>query len=452
MGRLFGTDGVRGLANAELTPEFGLAVAAASADVLAQGGSRRPVAVVGRDPRASGEMLEAAVVAGLASAGADVWRVGVLPTPAVAHLTAELSADLGVMISASHNPMPDNGIKLFAAGGLKLPDADEDRVEAAVRKSGEPRERPTGDRIGRIRDLADAPERYLRHVLSALPAGVTLDGVHVVVDCANGAASAVAPEAYRRAGARVTAIHAAPDGLNINAGCGSTYLDEVRAGVRAHGADIGVAHDGDADRCLAVTADGDTVDGDHIMAVLALAMHQAGELTDDTLVATVMSNLGLHLAMADAEIAVRTTAVGDRYVLEELRAGGYALGGEQSGHLVLPRYATTGDGVLTALLLMARMAGTGRTLAELAGAMVALPQVLLNVPVPDKAAVAASTRVREAVAEVEAELGERGRVLLRPSGTEQLVRVMVEAETEPGAERLARRLADVVGGVDAPRG
>ena len=446
MGRIFGTDGVRGLANAELTPEFGLAVAAASAGVLAEGGSHRPLAVVGRDPRASGEMLEAAVLAGLASAGADVWRVGVLPTPGVAHLTAELRADLGVMISASHNPMPDNGIKLFAAGGHKLPDAVEDAIEDAARRS-ESRGRPTGDRVGRIRDLADSAERYLRHTLAALPAGATLDGLHVVVDCANGAASAVAPEAYRRAGARVTAIHAAPDGLNINAGCGSTYLDEVRKAVGEHGADLGIAHDGDADRCLAVTATGDEVDGDHIMAVLAVALRDAGELTDDTLVTTVMSNLGLHLAMADAKIAVRTTAVGDRYVLEELRAGGFALGGEQSGHLVLPRYATTGDGVLTALLLMARMAATGRSLADLAGVMVALPQVLLNVPVSDKAVVVASTRVRDAVAEVEAELGDRGRVLLRPSGTEQLVRVMVEAETEPGAERLARRLADVVGSV-----
>ncbi len=444
MGRLFGTDGVRGLANAELTPEFGLAVAAASAGVLADGGSHRPLAVVGRDPRASGEMLEAAVLAGLASAGADVLRVGVLPTPAVAYLTAELRADLGVMISASHNPMPDNGIKLFAAGGHKLPDAVENAVE---RRLDVDRERPTGDRVGRIRDLADAPERYLRHVLTALPAGTTLDGLHVVVDCANGAASAVAPEAYRRAGARVTAIHAAPDGLNINAGCGSTYLDEVRKAVVEHGADLGVAHDGDADRCLAVTGTGDEVDGDHIMAVLALALRDAGELTEDTLVTTVMSNLGLHLAMADAKIAVRTTAVGDRYVLEELRAGGFALGGEQSGHLVLPRHATTGDGILTALLLMARMAATGRPLADLAGVMVALPQVLVNVPVADKAAVAASARVRDAVAEAEAELGERGRVLLRPSGTEQLVRVMVEAETESGADRLARRLAEVVGSV-----
>jgi phosphoglucosamine mutase len=443
VGRLFGTDGVRGLANAELTPELGMAVASAAALVLAESDrSHRPVAVVGRDPRASGEMLEAAVLAGLASAGADVLIAGVVPTPAVAHLTAALGADLGVMISASHNPMPDNGIKLFAVGGHKLPDAVEDAVEARLH---EPYDRPTGARVGRIRQLADAHELYLTHVLSAVPPGIAMDGLRVVVDCANGAASALAPEAYRRAGAEVVAIHAAPDGLNINDGCGSTYLNEVRDAVLAHGADLGVAHDGDADRCLAVTAAGDVVDGDQIMAVLALAMHEAGELTSDTLVTTVMSNLGLHLAMADAKIAVRTTAVGDRYVLEELRAGGYALGGEQSGHLVLPRYATTGDGILTALLLMARMAATGRSLAELAGVLVALPQVLLNVPVADKAAVASSALVRDAVTEAESELGERGRVLLRPSGTEQLVRVMVEAPTEASAHRLARRLADVVG-------
>jgi phosphoglucosamine mutase len=445
MGRLFGTDGVRGLANAELTPELGMALAATAARVLAETDrSHRPLAVVGRDPRASGEMLEAAVTAGLASAGADVLRAGVLPTPAVAHLVADLGADLGVMISASHNPMPDNGIKLFAEGGHKLPDVVEHAIEARLY---EPLARPTGAQVGRVRDLADGGRRYLDHLLAALPSGTRLGGVRVVVDCANGAASALAPEAYRRAGAEVLAIHAEPDGLNINEGCGSTHLDQVAEAVRGHRADLGIAHDGDADRCLAVTADGEVVDGDQIMAVLALALRDAGELTADTLVTTVMSNLGLHLAMQEAGITVRTTAVGDRYVLEELRAGGYALGGEQSGHLVLSQYATTGDGLLTALRLMARMAQSGRTLAELAAVMVALPQVLVNVAVADKASVAASARVCEAVAEVESELAGRGRVLLRPSGTEQLVRVMVEAPSEDAAERLARRLAAVVGAV-----
>jgi len=442
MGRLFGTDGVRGLANAELTPEFAVAVAASAARVLAQSGRvHRPVAVVGRDPRASGEMLEAAVTAGLASAGADVLRGGVLPTPAVAYLVGELDADLGVMISASHNPMPDNGIKLFAHGGHKLADTVEDAVEARL---DQPSDRPTGRSIGRVRDRDDAAERYLGHLRSAGTAGPSLGGLRVVVDCANGAASSVAPEAYRRAGAEVITIHADPDGLNINDGCGSTHLGPVSAAVREHRADLGIAHDGDADRCLAVDADGAVVDGDRIMAVLALAMREQGELAADTLVTTVMSNLGLHLAMRDAGIAVRTTAVGDRYVLAELRAGGYTLGGEQSGHLVLPGHATTGDGVLTALRLMARMAQTGRPLAELAGVVVALPLVLVNVPVADKAAVATSVQVRDVVAKAETELGDRGRVLLRPSGTEQLVRVMVEAPTEQSAADLAEQIALVV--------
>src|SRR5436190_18267884 len=373
MGRLFGTDGVRGHANADLTPELALSVAFAAAHVLAERDtSHRPVAVVGRDPRASGEMLEAAVAAGLASAGADVVRVGVLPTPAVAWLVADLGADLGVMLSASHNPMPDNGIKLFAAGGHKLPDEIEDSIEASLDAAWT---RPTGARVGRIRDLTDGAERYVEHLLGTVPH--RLDGLRVVVDCANGAASWAAPEAYRRAGAEVLAIHAAPDGLNINHDCGSTHLDVVRKAVEAHGADLGLAHDGDADRCLAVAADGTDVDGDQIMAVLALAMRDAGTLTDDTLVATVMSNLGLRLAMRAQGVTLLETKVGDRYVLEELRNRGLALGGEQSGHVVMPAYATTGDGLLTGLHLMARMAATGRPLAELAAVVDRLPQVLL---------------------------------------------------------------------------
>ena len=438
---LFGTDGVRGLANGELlTPELALRLAASAARVLAERDrSHRPVAVVGRDPRASGEMLEAAVVAGLASAGADAVRVGVLPTPAVAHLVDALDADLGVMISASHNPMPDNGIKLFAAGGHKLPDALEEQVELGLEAR---LVRPTGADIGRVRDLDDSAELYIAHLLVATPQPLT--GLRVVVDCAHGAASAVAPEAYRRAGADVVALHAAPDGVNINDGVGSTHLEPLQAAVLEQRADLGIAHDGDADRCLAVDAGGHVIDGDRIMAVLAVAMHEAGELAADTLVTTVMSNLGLHLAMKDAGIAVRTTKVGDRYVLEELRAGGFSLGGEQSGHVVLPAHATTGDGLLTALRLMARMAGSGATLGELAGVVTPLPQVLQNVQVADKAAVARSASVREAVAAAEVELGGAGRVLLRPSGTEQLVRVMVEAPTTEQARDTAVRLAQVV--------
>ncbi|QJY46511.1 phosphoglucosamine mutase [Pseudonocardia broussonetiae] len=438
--RLFGTDGVRGLANGELlTPELAVALSASAARVLAERDrTHRPVAVVGRDPRASGEMLEAAVVAGLTSAGADAVRVGVLPTPAVAHLVDVLGADLGVMISASHNPMPDNGIKLFASGGHKLADALEIAVEDGMSADGP---RPTGAAIGRVRDLDDAAERYTAHLLAGTP---SLAGIRVVVDCAHGAASTVAPDAYRRAGADVVALHADPDGLNINDGVGSTHLELLQAAVREHGADLGIAHDGDADRCLAVDAAGRVVDGDHILAVLAVAMRDAGELEQDTLVATVMSNLGLHLAMEAAGIALRTTAVGDRYVLEELRAGGFTLGGEQSGHVVLPARSTTGDGLLTALRIMARMAETGSSLAELAGIMTALPQVLQNVAVVDKAAVAQSAAVRDAVEAAQVELGGTGRVLLRPSGTEQLVRVMVEAPTEEQARGTAARLAEVV--------
>ncbi|HEY8372870.1 MAG TPA: phosphoglucosamine mutase [Pseudonocardiaceae bacterium] len=443
MARLFGTDGVRGLANADLSPELALSVAATAARVLGERDrSRRPVAVVGRDPRASGEMLEAAVTAGLAAAGADVLQVGVLPTPAVAYLVGQLDADLGVMISASHNPMPDNGIKLFAAGGHKLPDAIEDEIQARLQERAD---RPTGAGIGRVRTVTDAVNRYVDHLLQATPQ--RLDGLRVVVDCANGAASQAAPEAYRRAGAEVITIHAEPDGININDNCGSTHIGQLQAAVREYGADLGIAHDGDADRCLAVDAGGEVVDGDQIMAVLALALKESGELAGNTVVATVMSNLGLHLAMREHGIEVRTTKVGDRYVLEELRAGGFSLGGEQSGHVVLPAYATTGDGLLTALRLMARMAETGRPLSKLATVLQRLPQVLLNVRVADKAAAVSAPAVTEAVAAVEAELGGKGRVLLRPSGTEQLVRVMVEAPTQEVAESAAQRLADVVSAV-----
>jgi len=440
MARLFGTDGVRGQANSELTPELALSVAAAAARVLAEhDSSHRPVAVVGRDPRASGEMLQAAVAAGLTSAGADVMQLGVLPTPAVAHLVGELGADLGVMISASHNPMPDNGIKLFAAGGHKLPDAIEDEIEAHM---GTAFERPTGAGVGRMYDIADSLDRYIAHLLKATTN--RLDGLRVVVDCANGAAWAAAPQAYREAGAEVIAIHALPDGENINENCGSTHLDTLRETVLAEKADLGIAHDGDADRCLAIDGAGNVIDGDQIMAVLALAMKESGDLAENTLVATVMSNLGLHLAMREHGVELKTTAVGDRYVLEALREQNLSLGGEQSGHVVMPAHATTGDGLLTALRLMSRMAATDRPLADLAGVMTRLPQVLKNVKVADKAAVATSTSVSEAVAEVEAELGATGRVLLRPSGTEQLVRVMVEAPSLQVAEAAAQRLVGVV--------
>ncbi|SFK31222.1 phosphoglucosamine mutase [Geodermatophilus ruber] len=443
MGRLFGTDGVRGRANADLTPELALSVARAAAGVLAdRDGTSRPVAVVGRDPRASGEMLEAAVVAGLASAGAEVLRAGVLPTPAVAHLTGQTGADLGVMISASHNPMPDNGIKLFSRGGHKLPDAVEAAIEQAVTAGGPGGPRPTGADIGRVRDLPAAAETYIEHLLSTVPQ--PLSGLTLVVDCAHGSAAVCAPEVYRRAGATVHVIGGEPDGWNINDGIGSTHLGPLTEAVRAHGADLGIAHDGDADRCLAVTAAGDPVDGDAILAVCALALKERGELAGDTVVATVMSNLGFHHAMRDAGIAVHTTAVGDRYVLEALRARGLSLGGEQSGHLVFLDHATTGDGLLTGLSLLSRMGATGASLAELASVVQRLPQTLVNVPVRDRLAVVESESVADAVNACEAELGDDGRVLLRPSGTEQLVRVMVEAPTQELADQVAKRLADVV--------
>jgi len=443
MGRLFGTDGVRGVANRELTAELGLALGSAAARRMAGAAGRR-VAVIGRDPRASGEMLEAAVIAGVTSEGVDVLRVGVLPTPAVAYLTSSYDAGFGVMISASHNPMPDNGIKFFGPGGHKLDDDAEDRIEELLAQG--PGLRPTGSGIGRVRQARDALDRYLGHLGAA--AGAGLAGLTVVVDCANGAAFAAAPRAYAAAGARVIPINAEPDGLNINDGCGSTSLGPLRAAVQHHRADLGLAHDGDADRCLAVDAAGSVVDGDAIMTILALAMRDSGELADATLVATVMSNLGLHLAMREAGITVRTTGVGDRYVLEELRAGRYSLGGEQSGHIVIPAFGTTGDGILTGLRLMARMAQTGLSLADLAAPMKTLPQVLINVEVADKAAAAQSPAVRTAVREAEAQLGATGRILLRPSGTEQIVRVMVEASDEDTARQVAHRVARSVSAQD----
>ncbi|MEV7388494.1 MULTISPECIES: phosphoglucosamine mutase [unclassified Streptomyces] len=447
MGRLFGTDGVRGVANADLTAEMALGLSVAAAHVLAEAGTfegHRPTAVVGRDPRASGEFLEAAVVAGLASAGVDVLTVGVLPTPAVAHLTGALGADLGVMLSASHNAMPDNGIKFLARGGHKLDDELEEKIEAVYEshRHGEPWERPTGAGVGRVRSYDEGAEQYIAHLLAVLPN--RLEGLKIVLDEAHGAAAGVSPEVFRRAGAEVVTIGAEPDGLNINAGCGSTHLGPLKAAVVEHGADFGIAHDGDADRCLAVDHSGEEVDGDQIMAVLALAMRERGALRADTVVATVMSNLGFKLALEREGLHLVQTAVGDRYVLEEMKEHGYALGGEQSGHVIILDHATTGDGTLTGLLLAARVAQTGKSLRELAGVMERLPQVLINVPDVDRTRVKTSADLAAAVAEAERELGETGRVLLRPSGTEPLVRVMVEAADIEQARSVAGRLADAV--------
>ena len=442
MGRLFGTDGVRGLANRDLTAEIALDLGVAAAHVLCESSSnrgRRPHAVVGRDSRISGQFLEAAVVAGLASAGVDVTLLGVVPTPTVAFLTEHLNADLGVMLSASHNPMPDNGIKFFARGGHKLDDSVEDAIEARMR---EPWARPLGGEVGRIADNHIAVELYERYLLSALPH--RLDGLKIVVDCANGAASHVAPSTYAAAGAEVIAIHHQPDGLNINENCGSTHLEDLIAAVKAHGADAGIAHDGDADRCLAVDADGSIVDGDHILAIIAIGMNQAGLLAKSTVVATVMANLGFKIAMREHGITVVETDVGDRYVLEAMKADGFNLGGEQSGHVVMLDHSTTGDGVLTALHLLAQVASSGKTIAELAAQIDKLPQVLINVRDVDKAAVDDSAAVAAAVATAEAELGDHGRVLLRASGTEPVIRVMVEAPTIAQAQRISEELAQTV--------
>jgi phosphoglucosamine mutase len=442
VGRLFGTDGVRGLANGVLTAELALDLSVAAAHVLGEAGAfrgHRPVAAVARDPRASGEFLEAAVVAGLASAGIDVLRLGILPTPGVAHLTEALDADLGVMLSASHNPMPDNGVKFFARGGQKLDDSIETAIEVRLR---EPWQRPTGSAVGRVRDFQMAARHYVQHLVDTI--SVTLDGLKVVIDCANGAAYSVGPQALRAAGAEVIGIHVEPNGLNINAECGSTHPEGLQSAVVAHAAQVGFALDGDADRCLAVDASGRLIDGDHILAILAVAMRDAGTLAHETVVGTVMSNLGFVQAMQRERIQLRQTKVGDRYVLEDMRANGLSLGGEQSGHVVMLDHATTGDGILTALQVLSRMVVTGSGMADLAAVMAALPQVLVNVTGVDKARAETDPDLAEAVADAEDLLGESGRVLLRPSGTEPVVRVMVEATTADLAQKVAEDLAEVV--------
>jgi phosphoglucosamine mutase len=445
MGRLFGTDGVRGVANDDLTAELALDLSVAAAHVLGEAGAfaddHRPRALVGRDPRASGEFLEAAVVAGLASAGVDVVRVGVVPTPGLAYLVAATYADLGVMLSASHNPMPDNGIKFFARGGIKLDDDLEDAIEQRLR---EPWQRPTGSRVGRVSDDPSLVDEYIAHLVASLGADASLDGVKIVIDCANGAASTTALAAFTAQGATVVGIHHTPDGRNINDRCGSTHMDDLQRAVVTHGADLGIALDGDADRCLAVDAAGSLVDGDQILAILAVAMRESHELQSDTVVATVMSNLGFLHAMRSQGIRVDQTKVGDRYVLESMNANGFTLGGEQSGHVIMSEFATTGDGVLTGLHLTARMARTGKSLAELAEVMTRLPQVMINVRGVDKLRAGSDLEIKAAISAATKRLGDSGRVLLRPSGTEPVVRVMVEATTFDEAQEVCEELADIV--------
>ncbi|MDO4606228.1 MAG: phosphoglucosamine mutase [Bowdeniella nasicola] len=444
MSRLFGTDGVRGLANRDITPELALGLGVSAARVLSgrvpSNAGHRPRAVIGRDTRVSGEFIVSALCAGMASAGVDVTRVGTLPTPAIAHLTAATDVDLGVVVSASHNPMEDNGIKFFAHGGYKLEDSVEDEIAANL---GVEWDRPIGPEVGRIgKDDVTADRVYIDHLLQAVDQ--PLKGLRIAIDCANGAASDVAPLALREAGADVVVINASPDGTNINADCGSTHPETLQAVTVAADAAMGVAFDGDADRCLAVDAQGNMVDGDQIMGLLALDMKERGELADDMLVVTVMSNLGLLLAMRDHGIQTMQTGVGDRYVLEAMRAGGYSLGGEQSGHIINAHHATTGDGLLTALMLASKVARSGKPLHELASVVQRLPQILVNVKGVDKARAATDEGVSEAVKQAEEFLGETGRVLLRPSGTEPVVRVMVEAATQDQADGVAQRLADVV--------
>ncbi len=439
MGRLFGTDGVRGVAGKDLTAQLALDLATAAAGILASHDGTRPVAVIGRDPRASGDFLEAAVVAGLASSGVDVLRLGIIPTPGVAYLTQALNADFGVVLSASHNPAQDNGIKFFGRGGVKLPDETEDEIAARLGVA----DSSATTSFGRVTDAQPKQELYLDHLLASLRDASPLAGLRVVVDCAHGAAYSIAPRALRRAGAEVITIGAAPDGDNINSGCGSTALGALTSTVIEHGADAGLAFDGDADRCLAVDADGNPMDGDQILTLLATDLKDAGQLDFDTVVVTVMSNLGFRMAMRESGIGVVETPVGDKHVYAAMRDGGYVLGGEQSGHIIQMRHATTGDGLLTGLHLLAAVNRRGVPMATAAKMMTKYPQVLVNVR-GDKSRAMAAPELAAAVTVAQDELSDTGRVLLRPSGTEPAIRVMVEAADEGQAERVAAELADAV--------
>lgn len=447
MARLFGTDGVRGVANGELTATLALELAQAAAAVLSRGRTaakrleegRKPLAIVARDTRISGAFLNAAVTAGLASSGVDVLDAGILPTPALAYLVADTKADLGVVISASHNPFQDNGIKFFAVGGTKLPDEVEDRIEAWMHEGVLV---PTGAEVGERRRFADAEDRYVVHLLGAI--NHSLAGLHIVIDTANGAAYAVASQVFTDAGAKVTLIGAEPNGVNINDGVGSVHIEHLQKAVVQHGADFGIALDGDADRIQAVDAEGRIVDGDQIMAILAVSMKREGKLKGNKIIATVMSNIGLHKAMSDQGISVEVTSVGDRYVLEKISQGISNLGGEQSGHIILADYSTTGDGLLAGLKLAEEILVSKKSLAELTKIMKVYPQTLINVAGVDKSRLQGNAHIAEAIKEAEQELGDTGRVLLRPSGTEKIIRVMVEANELEVADAIAERLASIV--------
>lgn len=443
MGRLFGTDGVRGAANTELTPELAFRLGKAAGVWFKKADGRQPEILIGRDTRLSGQMLEAALAAGICSAGGNAVLAGILPTPAIAYLTSNNDFDAGVVISASHNPFGDNGIKFFAHDGRKLPDSVEDEIAAIALADDDAASRPAGAEVGRIRPVEDnLLASYVDHVVAA--AGTKLCGLKVVLDCANGAAYEVAPAVLRRLGAAVTVLCDEPDGININAGCGSTHLEKLQRAVVELGADVGVAHDGDADRCLMVDGRGQVIDGDVIMAICAAELKKKGKLVDDTLVVTVMSNLGLHVAMRNIGVRCDVTAVGDRYVLESMINNGYVLGGEQSGHVIFADFATTGDGLITATQVLAAMQKTNRTLANLASIMTVFPQVLVNVRVKSKDGWETNAAIRQAIAEAEAKLGDTGRILVRPSGTEPLIRVMAEGPDQSELDALAAAVAAVV--------
>ena len=433
---LFGTDGVRGVAGVDLTAELALNLSTAAASVLADLGEfagHRPTAIVGQDSRASGQYLEEAICRGLSSAGIDVYRVGILPTPAISFLVKDRGADLGVMISASHNPASDNGIKFFDRTGSKLADQIEAKIEGVLGKTV-----VSNNGAGRVIEDFEAKESYIKNLLKSLDGN--LSGIKVVVDCANGAASFVAPDVLKRAGAEVVAISASPNGLNINDNCGSTHLENLIEAVKDEGADIGIAHDGDADRVLAIDDKGSVIDGDFILGILAQDM----ELPTKTVVGTVMTNLGLIKALEEKGIKFIATAVGDRYVLEEMLAGGHVLGGEQSGHIIMSKYANTGDGLLTALQLISKLKKSGKSASELASFMKRYPQVLINVSGVAKEKLASNQVIAKAVKNVEKKLSDKGRVLLRASGTEALIRVMIEAEDHSLAQELASELATLV--------
>ncbi|MBO8137954.1 MAG: phosphoglucosamine mutase [Desulfotomaculum sp.] len=441
MARLFGTDGVRGVANRELTPELAYNLGRAGALVLAGQGEPKKV-VIGRDTRISGDMLEAALVAGVCSVGVDACRVGVMPTPAIAYLTRELGAAAGVVISASHNPVQDNGIKFFGPSGYKLSDRVEEKIESMVLDDGAEYPAPVGAELGRVYKVNDAVDRYVNYACSTI--NVDLKGLKIVVDCANGAAYEVAPRVLSELGAEVIPIFNTPDGVNINDGCGSTHPGALKKKVVECGADLGLAHDGDADRVLAVDSSGRLVDGDQIMVICAKHLKSKNKLPLNTLVVTVMSNLGLHDALKQEGINVLQTKVGDRYVMEKLLESGAGLGGEQSGHIIFLEHNTTGDGIITALQLLAVIKETGQSIDKLAQQMERYPQLLKNVRVNDKEAVMNSDALKEAVVRGEEYLQGEGRILVRPSGTEPLIRVMAEARDAGKLNEVVDSLVKVI--------